>query len=77
MLGGEPPYTGSTPQAVLGLIKEMLPSAPFDRVSVGFPGVVVEGVTQTAPSWSSDGPTRTRWNSTPSMKPRTSRFRPA
>jgi len=40
----------ATPQAVLALIKTMLPDTPFERVSVGFPGVVVDGVIQTAPN---------------------------
>jgi polyphosphate glucokinase len=46
----EPTPRPATPQAVLACIKAMLPPIPFDRVSVGFPGVVVEGVTQTAPN---------------------------
>jgi polyphosphate glucokinase len=33
--------------AILGLVKGL---APFDRVSVGFPGVVVSGITRTAPN---------------------------
>lgn len=37
------------PTAVLGVIKKMLAEYPrFDRVSVGFPGVVVNGVVKTA-----------------------------
>jgi polyphosphate glucokinase len=37
------------PAAVLGVIRRMLASQPrFDRVSVGFPGVVVDGVVKTA-----------------------------
>jgi polyphosphate glucokinase len=46
----QPTPKPATPQAVLALIKEMLPAAPFDRVSVGFPGVVVDGVPHTAPN---------------------------
>lgn len=40
----------ATPQAVLAVIKSMLPDTPFDRVSVGFPGVVVDGVISSAPN---------------------------
>lgn len=40
----------ATPQAVLTVIKELLPDLPFDRISIGFPGVVVDGVTQSAPN---------------------------
>lgn len=40
----------ATPQAILACIKGLLPKIPFDRVSVGFPGVVVNGVTKTAPN---------------------------
>ena len=41
----------STPQAVMTLIEEMLAQQqPFDRVSVGFPGVVERGVIHTAPN---------------------------
>jgi len=37
--------------AVLGVIKKMIPSQPpFDRVSVGFPGVVTRGVVKNAPN---------------------------
>lgn len=37
------------PDAVLGVVRDMLSAKPrFDRVSVGFPGVVVDGVVQTA-----------------------------
>ena len=39
------------PEAVLRVIGEMATAAPpFDRVSVGFPGVVVRGVVHTAPN---------------------------
>ncbi len=41
----------STPEAVLGVIETMIKAQPaFDRVSVGFPGVVKRGVIQTAPN---------------------------
>ncbi|KFA86728.1 plasmid partitioning protein ParA [Archangium violaceum Cb vi76] len=41
----------STPKAVLGALKKLIkPLGTFDRVSVGFPGVVEEGVTKTAPN---------------------------
>jgi len=41
----------STPDAVLAVIRKMLlAQAQYDRVSVGFPGVVVRGVVQTAPN---------------------------
>ncbi len=37
------------PQAVLEVVRQMLASKPkFDRVSVGFPGVVIDGVVKTA-----------------------------
>lgn len=46
----------ATPQAVLGVIASMLQQQPaFDRVSIGFPGIVQHGVTLGAhnldPSW--------------------------
>jgi polyphosphate glucokinase len=41
----------ATPEAVLGAIREIVGQMPtFDRVAAGFPGVVVEGVTLTAPN---------------------------
>jgi polyphosphate glucokinase len=41
----------ATPKAVLAVIKKMIAAHPrFDRVSVGFPGVVIGGVVQTAPN---------------------------
>jgi polyphosphate glucokinase len=49
----------ATPRAVLACIQGMLRrQAPFERVSVGFPGVVVSGTVRTAPNldteaWSS------------------------
>jgi polyphosphate glucokinase len=39
------------PKAVLGALETLTDRAPgFERVSVGFPGVVIEGVVQTAPN---------------------------
>jgi polyphosphate glucokinase len=41
----------ATPEAVLGAVWQLLETlGEFDRVSVGFPGVVVSGVTMTAPN---------------------------
>ena len=41
----------ATPGRVLAAIAKLIePLGAFDRVSVGFPGVVVEGVTKTAPN---------------------------
>jgi polyphosphate glucokinase len=41
----------ATPQSIVGALIDLVkPLAPFDRVSVGFPGVVVRGVTRTAPN---------------------------
>jgi polyphosphate glucokinase len=41
----------ATPEAVLGVIRTMVAEQPaFDRVSVGFPGIVKRGVTQNAPN---------------------------
>lgn len=41
----------ATPEALLAAIDELLAGlGEFDRVSVGFPGVVVDGVTRTAPN---------------------------
>jgi polyphosphate glucokinase len=41
----------ATPSAVLALIREMVKQQPrFDRVSVGFPGIVKQGITLTAPN---------------------------
>lgn len=42
----------ATPAAVLGALKGLIAQvkAPFARVSVGFPGVVVDSVVQTAPN---------------------------
>ncbi len=41
----------AAPKDVLKVIRKMVPAQPaFDRVSVGFPGVVVRGVVRTAPN---------------------------
>ncbi len=41
----------ATPKKVLAALFTLIePLGDFDRVSVGFPGVVVEGVTKTAPN---------------------------
>jgi polyphosphate glucokinase len=41
----------ATPDAVLGCIGSLVtPLGAFDRISVGFPGVVVDGVVKTAPN---------------------------
>ncbi|HEY1559187.1 MAG TPA: ROK family protein [Kofleriaceae bacterium] len=41
----------ATPDAVLGALWSLVePLGSFDRTSVGFPGVVIDGVTQTAPN---------------------------
>jgi len=44
----------ATPAKVLRLIGRMLEQQGFDRVSVGFPGVVIHGVVRTAPNLASD-----------------------
>src|SRR4029077_9736003 len=41
----------ATPQAVLHVLWSLIePLGEFDRVSVGFPGIVVDGVARTAPN---------------------------
>jgi polyphosphate glucokinase len=41
----------ATPSAVLaGITQIVAPLGPFDRISVGFPGVVIDGVIRTAPN---------------------------
>jgi polyphosphate glucokinase len=41
----------ATPEAIVNALVALVePLAPFDRVSVGFPGVVVGGATRTAPN---------------------------
>jgi polyphosphate glucokinase len=45
----------ATPAAVLAALHKMLaPMGSFDRVSVGFPGVVTRGITRTAPNLDGD-----------------------
>jgi polyphosphate glucokinase len=45
----------ATPRAVLRAILALIePLGEFDRVSIGFPGVVVDGVTRTAPNLHDD-----------------------
>jgi polyphosphate glucokinase len=46
----------ASPGPVLDVIRQMLATQPhFDRVSVGFPGVVVHGIVQTAPNLDNEG----------------------
>ena len=41
----------ATPEAIVPMLVDLVkPLGSFDRISVGFPGVVVEGVTRTAPN---------------------------
>jgi polyphosphate glucokinase len=41
----------ATPEALLGVIRDMIAKQPrFDRISVGFPGIVKHGVTLSAPN---------------------------
>ena len=41
----------ATPDAILAVLLRLIrPLGEFDRISVGFPGVVVDGVTRTAPN---------------------------
>src|SRR5689334_20557029 len=41
----------ATPKRLIKAIQKLIePLGSFDRVSVGFPGVVIEGVTMTAPN---------------------------
>jgi polyphosphate glucokinase len=41
----------ATPEAILEALADLVtPLGEFDRVSVGFPGVVVDGITKTAPN---------------------------
>jgi polyphosphate glucokinase len=46
----QPTPSPATPEAVLEVIRGLLPDTAYDRVSVGFPGVVVDGVTLSAPN---------------------------
>jgi polyphosphate glucokinase len=60
----------STPKAVLdALVKIVTPLGKFDRISVGFPGVVVSGVILSAPNL---GP---QWRNFPLAKELSSRFK--
>ncbi len=44
-----------TPEALIALLRAMVPGQPaFDRVSVGFPGIVKRGVVYTAPNLGTD-----------------------
>jgi polyphosphate glucokinase len=46
-----PTPTNATPKRVIAVIKKLAAQAgPFDRVSVGFPGIVKNGVVYTAPN---------------------------
>lgn len=41
----------ATPNALLRAVEELVaPLVPYDRISAGFPGVVIDGVTKTAPN---------------------------
>ena len=41
----------ATPNALLRAVEELVaPLGPYDRISAGFPGVVIDGVTKTAPN---------------------------
>ncbi|MCS6798225.1 MAG: ROK family protein [Myxococcota bacterium] len=46
----------ATPEAVVSVLAELvrMNAEPFERVSVGFPGVVVDGVVRTAPNLDGD-----------------------
>ena len=47
---------GSPPEVIVDAIADLVsPLAPFDRVSVGFPGVVRDGVVLTAPNLGHEG----------------------
>jgi len=46
----ETPRPATTTAVLRDLVKLVAPLPPFDRVSVGFPGVVVNGTTKTAPN---------------------------
>jgi polyphosphate glucokinase len=46
----ETPHPATPPALLTELFKLIGPIGPYDRVSVGFPGVVVDGVTRTAPN---------------------------
>src|SRR4051812_38576052 len=44
------PKPATTDAVIEALVTLVEPLPPFDRVSVGFPGVVIDGVTHTAPN---------------------------
>jgi polyphosphate glucokinase len=47
---------GSPPEVIVDAIADLVsPLAPFDRISVGFPGVVRDGVVLTAPNLGNEG----------------------
>jgi polyphosphate glucokinase len=46
----ETPRPATTTAVLRDLVRLVTPLRPFDRVSVGFPGVVVNGTTKTAPN---------------------------
>jgi polyphosphate glucokinase len=46
----QPTPRPAKPQAILACIKAMQPEEEFERISIGFPDVVVDGVTKTAPN---------------------------
>jgi polyphosphate glucokinase len=46
----ETPHPATPPALLSELFKLIQPIGPYDRISVGFPGVVVDGVTRTAPN---------------------------
>jgi polyphosphate glucokinase len=47
----EPTPRPATPRALLGALAALVaPLGPFDRISAGFPGVVLHGVTMSAPN---------------------------
>jgi len=51
-----PTPVGSPPDGIVAAIVELVaPLPPFERVSVGFPGVVRDGVVRTAPNLDHDG----------------------
>src|SRR5262245_2329370 len=51
-----PTPAGSAPEALIATVLELVePLPPFERVSVGFPGVVRDGVVRTAPNLDHDG----------------------
>src|SRR5215475_11389436 len=60
----------ATPKAVIGALGKIIdPLGHFDRVSAGFPGVVVHGVTMSAPNLGE------AWREFPLAKALTARFK--